>query len=988
MSTPPQIILDLIERYGREKSTLQSSSYGEADTRKEFIEPLFTSLGWDVSNTAMYAEAYKDVVNEYSLKIGTTHKAPDYAFRVGGTRKFFVEAKRPGIDISTDSAPAYQLRRYGWTAKLPVSILINFRYIAVYDCAKPPRQSDKASVARTLLIQWIDLATKWGDLCSLLGKDAVYKGSLDRYAAGATRRRGTSLVDDEFLRQMEQWRNDLAHNLALRNSSLTVAELNESVQQTLDRLIFLRIAEDRGIELYGGLKDQVRGAGVYKRLMDMFHTADLRYNSGLFHFRLESQISGPADQLTPYLKVDDKILRTIVNSMYYPESPYEFSVFPADILGQVYEQFLGKVIRLTTSHEARIEDKPEVKKAGGVYYTPTNIVAYIVEKTLTPVLADKTPRSALNIRILDPACGSGSFLIGAYDYLINWFTESYVREGPENRPRSIYRSVSGEWHLTLAERKRILTSCIYGVDIDRQAVEVTKLSLMLKVLEDESNETINSQAKLFNVERVLPDLDRNIHCGNSLVGSDVQEHLILTSLEEVSLNPFDWKAVFPTIMGAGGFHIVIGNPPYDVLEKARGAASWPHALLRDYLPYREDYSPALGGKLNLYRIFLIRAIELARSGGSFGMIVPMSLVGDISTTATRQHILSTLNHPALDCFPQKDNPARRVFKRAKLSTTIITGVKSTKKLGADNKITTRVFPGNDLQDKAITNTLTVADCTLLDPKTSPIPLTDHAELNLCRKIHGNPLVKRIDELADSYIVTRGEINQTIYGNYITTVSAGHEALLKGVEVGAFEINTTLSQGGREWLDVKKMRARYPRKTSPSSPRIATQRITGVDERQRLVVTLVTHDTWFADSTNSISPNEKAPLDLRYLVAVLNSDLMQWRFRLTSTNNNVGTNELLALPIRIPAPDSADDNARYKAVIDAGQRISTLKASLISSRSVAEKSMTSRWLEAAWDKLNQSVADFYGLDEYDRELIANRLTKVPTPALSDIDGSVD
>ena len=292
MGTPPSSVLDLVARYEREKTVLQSDAYGEADTRKEFIEPLFAALGWDVVNKRMYAEAYKDVVNEYGLKVGDSHKAPDYAFRVGGVRRFFVEAKRPGIDISRDISAAYQLRRYGWTAKLPVSVLVNFRHIAIYDCAKRPHQSDRPSVARTLLIPWTELASRWDELQSLLGKEEVYRGSLDRYATGATRRRGSALVDDEFLKQMEQWRSELARCIALRNKDLTVAEMNEAVQQTIDRLIFLRIAEDRGIEPYGGLQDKVHDAGLYKRLMNLFHAADLRYNSGLFHFRAEPQVRG------------------------------------------------------------------------------------------------------------------------------------------------------------------------------------------------------------------------------------------------------------------------------------------------------------------------------------------------------------------------------------------------------------------------------------------------------------------------------------------------------------------------------------------------------------------------------------------------------------------------------------------------------------------------------------------------------------------------
>ena len=979
VSDTPQIVLDLVDRYAREQKVLQSNAYGEADTRKEFLEPLFTALGWDVANKSLYAEAYKDVVNEYSLKIGATHKAPDYAFRVGGIRKFFVEAKRPGIDLSTDIEPAYQLRRYGWTAKLPVSVLTNFRYTAVYDCTKRPSETDRASAARTLIIAWSDLDKSWDQLKSLLGKEDVYRGSLDRYAAGVTRLRGTALVDDEFLKQMEDWRSDLARNIALRNKSLSVPELNEAVQQTIDRLIFLRIAEDRGIEFYGTLQEQLAKTGVYAHLLNVFHSADLRYNSGLFHFRKDAQVSGAPDLLTPKLQIDDGVLRSVINTMYYPTSPYEFSVFPADILGQVYEQFLGKVIRLTPSHEARIEDKPEVNRAGGVYYTPTNIVDDIVGKTLSKVLEGKSPRAALNIRILDPACGSGSFLIGAYEYLTRWFTAAYVSEGPEKHSRALYNAPNGEWHLTLAERKRILTSCIYGVDIDRQAVEVTKLSLMLKVLEDESNETINSQQKMFDVQRVLPDLNRNVQCGNSLVGYDVLDDLILTPTEEDSLNPFDWEISFPAIMKTGGFHVVIGNPPYDVLEKDRGKVSWPHGLLRDYLPYRPDYLPALGHKLNLYRLFIVRALSLTRPRGQFGMIVPLSLAADISTAATRRHVFTSLANLSLDCFPQKDNPARRIFKRAKLSTVVVTGMKSVKPLDGSNVITTRVFPGNDLNEAAIENSLTVAECALLDPETSPVPLTDSAEWELCKRIYNDHRTQRLGELADSYDVTRGEINQTTYRAYIKQTATDNKDLLKGVEVNAFETNATLSQGEREWLDQKHLITDHPNKKLPPSIRIATQRITGVDERQRLVAAVIKSGAWFADSTNSIAPADGAPLSLEYLVALLNSDLMQWRFRLTSTNNNVGTNELLMLPICVPDWKSDADRTNYFEACRTAQRISVLKSDLSGSRSPGARDTLARRIEAASAKLETTVAALYGLAEEDRQLIAARLTRKPIAA---------
>jgi hypothetical protein len=280
------------------------------------------------------------VIHEDAIKIGGCTKAPDYCFRIGGARQFFVEAKKPSVNVKDDVSPA-------------------------------------------------------------------------------------------FLKEIENWRDALARNLALRNPDLTQPELNFAVQRTIDRIIFLRICEDRGIETYGALMALLNGERAYKRLCEIFHRADERYNSGIFHFQKEKDRREAPDELTLGLQIDDKPLKEIIRNLYYPDSPYEFAVLSADILGQVYEQFLGKVIRLTSGHRAVVEDKPEVKKAGGVYYTPTYIVDYIVKNTVGKLLEGKTPKQAAKLRILDPACGSGSFLIGAYQYLLDWHRDWYVNDGPE-----------------------------------------------------------------------------------------------------------------------------------------------------------------------------------------------------------------------------------------------------------------------------------------------------------------------------------------------------------------------------------------------------------------------------------------------------------------------------------------------------------------------------------------------------------------------------
>lgn len=565
-----EALAQLVDHFHRNISTLKSKQYNETQARREFIDPLFSLLGWDMSNTQGLTEADKNVIHEDAIKIGGSTKAPDYCFRIGGDRKFFVEAKKPAVNIKEGIDPAYQVRRYAWSAKLPLSILTDFEEFAVYDCRIKPQPTDKASVARVQYLTYLEYQDRWEDLLAIFSREAVLKGSFDRYAGSSKIKKGTTEVDEAFLSEIESWRDSLAKNIAARNSSLTSRELNFAVQTTIDRVVFLRIAEDRGIEDYGKLRGLNNGTNVYARLLDLFRQADDRYNSGLFHFILEKGRPESPDRITPNITVDDKVLKDILKNLYFPESPYVFSVLPADILGQVYEQFLGKVIVLNARHQATVVEKPEVKKAGGVYYTPTYIVDYIVKNTVGDLLVGKSPKQIAGdkkhaaLRVLDPACGSGSFLIGAYQHLLDWYCEKYVDEGPEKHRGEIFEGPGGDWRLTTQERKRILLTHIYGVDVDSQAVEVTKLSLLLKVLEGENTENIRQQLSLFQ-QRALPDLGSNIKCGNSLINTDFFDWMQTSTLddeERYKINVFDWQAEFKNVFSSGGFDIVVGNPPY------------------------------------------------------------------------------------------------------------------------------------------------------------------------------------------------------------------------------------------------------------------------------------------------------------------------------------------------------------------------------------------------------------------------------------------
>ncbi len=641
--TAPKAIADLVERFGFHRDAYLQGRKNETELRRSFLDPFFRALGWDVDNSAGYSEAYKAVAHEDPIRIGGQTKFIDYAFRIGGQRRFLAEAKKPSVSIRDDPAPALQIRRYAWSAGLPLSILTDFEEFAVYDCTVPVGKNDTAATARTAYFTFDEYPDRWDWIASIFSEEAIKRGSFERYVGSKTDRRGTATVDTALLADIEAWRLALAKNLANRNPSLTSDELNLAVQLVIDRILFLRICEDRGIEPYGTLQKLLDGDRVYPRLLDLFYHADDRYNSGLFRFRPEN---GEApDLLTPSLVCDDAILKPIVRRLYYPESPYEFSAVPSEILGRVYEQFLGKVIRLTAGHQAKVEEKPEVRKAGGVYYTPSFVVDYIVDATLGPLLAGKAPAEVAGLAVVDPACGSGSFLLGAYQYLLDWHRDWYIEHlvpvikekgatSPEVRALLVPAAapvkgkkagapalpifqvgpggsrVRSDWRLTTAERKRILTGCIYGVDLDPQAVEVTKLSLLLKVLEDETEETVDAQRRLF-AERALPSLDRNIRCGNSLIGPDVHDHAPdLTIEERRQISAFDWPHEFPAVMQRGGFDAVIGNPPY-VRQEGLGAQK----------EYFKTHYAVYAGTADLYAYFIERGVTLLRPGGRFAYIV-------------------------------------------------------------------------------------------------------------------------------------------------------------------------------------------------------------------------------------------------------------------------------------------------------------------------------------------------------------------------------
>ena len=261
------------------------------------------------------------------------------------------------------------------------------------------------------------------------------------------------------------------------------------------------------------------------------------------------------------------------------------------------------------------------------------------------------------------------------------------------------------------------------------------------------------------------------------------------------------------------------------------------------------------------------------------------------------------------------------------------------------------------------------DTLLLDPENTPIPLVDASAWALCVKVHSHPSVMRIGEVKD-YRVTRGEINQTIYRQYITD-NSNTSRLLKGVEIGRYCLHDKLSQGFREWFDEKKfLRTNTPRPISGRT-RIATQRITGVDERLRVVATVISPPCYFADSTNSVSLSESSRYSLQYLLGLLNSCLIQWRFKITSTNNNVGTNEIESLPFRLINFDDPTDKTKYDRMVAFVDRMLDLHKQKQAVTSDATRARLAREINITEEKIDALVYQLYGLTDEEIKIVEGR-----------------
>jgi hypothetical protein len=681
----------LVETFQAGEERYLSPNYQEAEVRKDFIDKFFIALGWDVNHDQQTNPYEQEVKVEPPVSAGGQRRA-DYAFHLAQNYRlvrFFVEAKKPHGDIAT-ADNYFQAIRYAWNSETPLAVVTDFKQFHILDCRYRPDIATALDrhIARYHYSEYKD-REKFAEIYWLFSREAVADGSLEKRAKELPAPRGKAVqrglfpggfqsIDESFLEDLDEYRTALARGFKNKNSALDGETLTELVQRTLDRLVFIRFLEDKGIEPQRVVEHFGDRGTPWTDFVAACRRLDAIYNGIVFkrHALLDSESFQP----------DETAFADICERISHINSPYDFDAIPIHILGSIYERFLGNVI-VATDKRARVEPKPEVRKAGGVYYTPEYIVRYIVENTIGKLIQGKTPDQIAAMRFADIACGSGSFLLGVFDLLLAYHGR-YYNENPKSARKGDCVAKNGKLYLSLNKKREILLNNIYGVDIDFQAVEVCQLSLYLRLLKDETigstHQHLLEFAHIAKMKKLLPALGKNIICGNSLISTDILEGQLFADEEERKLNPMDFEDAFHEVMKRGGFDAIVGNPPYIsmlLLDKNQSAGA------KEY--WKRSYSSAFGA-FDIYILFLERAVRLIRNGGFVSYIVPNKFLAAEYAVEFRKWLLdncqfiSLLDFSRVKVWPVSVYPVIPVLRKAAFDPKQTIAVAAATMQGLDN----------------------------------------------------------------------------------------------------------------------------------------------------------------------------------------------------------------------------------------------------------------------------------------------------------------
>jgi hypothetical protein len=575
-------IKQLIEKYEADREYYLSYKYNESLLRSDFLDPFFELLGWDIKNNAGKPTNEREVILEEALKANSSEhsKKPDYTFRLFSERKFFLEAKKPSVSIESNNDTAKQIRRYGFTAKLKISVLSNFEYLIIYDTSVKVDKDDNYTKALVKKYHYTEYESKFEEIKQLLGKESVYSGAFETEWKEIENKINQYSIDNLFLNQINEWRNALGSEIYKHDPKINEQQLNDIVQSYLNRVLFLRVCEDRNLEDYQTLL-KFANKNDFKALIKKFKEADKRYNSGLFDQLLKDKI----------VENISSVFWTVIKQLYYPESPYSFGVFSSDVLGSIYEIFLSEKLTVQSGSVLLVKKPENVDR--DIITTPTFIISDILRHTVLKKCEGKTDKEILKLKFADISCGSGAFLLELFQLLNDILIDYYLN----NDKSKLIQTNINTYKLPFEIKRQLLLNCIYGVDKDYNAVEAAKFGLLLKLLEDEDTNSTNK------TKPVLPELSQNIFFGNSLLNPKQ----VKNKKDQVIINPFDFSKL--------RFDVIVGNPPYLKSEDMKNITPLELPL------YKTNYYSAYK-QFDKYFLFIEQGINLLTDDGILGYIVP------------------------------------------------------------------------------------------------------------------------------------------------------------------------------------------------------------------------------------------------------------------------------------------------------------------------------------------------------------------------------
>lgn len=893
-------IKELVNKYQNVVNSGQLKFYSEEETKLGFILPLFEMLGWNTK------DKNKVSAEEHMKSRGRV----DFGFYLNGIVKFYLEAKPFKADLDKEEY-AKQAIRYSWHKGVTWAVLTDFESIKVFNAMAGSKLLQDKLVFEISCKEYLDDF----DRLWLLSRESFENNSLDKYAEKYGKKIKKLTVNEKLYNDLKIAREILTKSLGDWNKEVDQETLEEGVQRILDRLVFIRVLEDKGLEpqtlipiLREWEADQKRKQ-LFPMLIDKFRELDEIYNSSIF-------AKHACEQWEEY---DDSIKR-VINILYGGGMyEYDFKEIPADILGGVYESYLGYMAQKpikTDKQEAKAKSRQK-RKEQGIYYTPKFIVDYIVANTLGKKLAEVKNISELKkIKILDPACGSGSFLTKALETMNDKYKD-FGNRGDQY--------TKGE----------ILTSNIYGVDLDPQAVEIAKLNLLVEALDQKAK---------------LPDLTSNIRVGNSLISGSEEELEKYFGKDWRDKKPFNWQEEFPfchscplrqsfseaSESGNPGFDIIIGNPPY----------VRPHKIEEETKVFLWDKSEVFKAKSDLYAVFIEKGISLLKDGGLISFIAPHTWLSLESFKNLRDFIIENCKIRLIAFTPNK------VFKEAQVETLIFLFEKCQKRLDRVNNkikigkldingrfISLGVKEQKEYYEKRIFDTIIGSDDYLITKIENQKPkLKDCVEF-----FYG---LKTAD---DKKFITTKPLNKIEY-----------KKLIRRRDISRYSIhfNNEFVFYKPELMIKNKPTAR------PGDPqRFEENKIIVMDIAKKLVCTFDEDNFYVKDAL--ILKEKTKEINLKYITALINSKLLNYYYGHKYKVLSVAKNAFLEIPIVVlPIRKQLVIIKLVDKMLNFNKQLQAIPENSEKWKSVKKE------IEKIDKLIDQKVYELYGLNEEEIKVIEN------------------